>query len=457
MAQDQAPNPHFALKGDLTSGPVDRHLVRLTVPMVWGLLAIISFQLADMYFLSFLGTKPLVAVGFTIPVTMVVLSLIIAMGISTSSIVSRQIGQGNQDAVKRLATHALMITAMAGTAISVLGILFLDPIFRAMGADGGTLRLIRDFMVIYFSGTVFLALLMVGNAVLRASGDSLAPALILITSAVINVVLDPILIFGLLGFPRLEMKGAALANVLSGFCAMTVGLYILGARNGFIALAHLNFREFGDSLKRFAVIAIPVGIANTLQPFVSGVLIGLLAGTGHEAVAAYGIASRVEALAFVIIMALAVGMGPVIGQNWGARHFDRVNQTLKSAFRFVILWSIFVAVMLGLFAGTVAGLFTAEPGVARTAMLYFWIVPVSYAFGNLVNGWGSAFNAMGLPKKAFMLIVIRLFALTLPLAWAGVRFQGATGLFAGIAAANIISGFGSHFYGWRFCRKTETG
>ncbi len=440
---------------DLTQGSVNGHLVRLSVPMVWGLLAMISFQLADMYFLSLLGTKPLAAVGFTLPATMVVLSLTIAMGISASSIVSRQIGGGNRDGVERLSTHALMIAGMAGIVVSVMGLFLIDPVFRAMGAEEDILPLIRDFMSVYYSGSVFLTLLMVGNAILRASGDSVAPALILVSCAVINVILDPLLIFGLFGLPRMEMKGAALANVLSCFIAMLGGLYIMACRNRVLVRHHLNFRQFRDSLKRFAIIAVPVGIANILQPLTNGAITGLLAKEGHETVAAYGIASRVEAFAFVIIMALAIGMGPVIGQNWGAGLYNRVNATLKSAFLFVTGWSLFVALILALLGHGIARLFTSEPEVLRYAVLYFWIVPVSYAFGNLVNGWGSAFNAMGLPRKAFMLIVVRLFALTLPFAWIGAWLWGAPGLFAGIAAANAASGLGSHIYGWRFCKKME--
>ena len=347
---------HDRLKGDLTTGRVTSHLVRLTVPMIWGLLAIISFQLADMYFIAKLGPLPLVAIGFTFPVTMVILSLIIAMGISTSSIVSRQIGTGGGDSVQRLSTHALMIAGIAGILFAVIGIATIDPVFRAMGANDSVLPLIRQFMVILYAGTAFQAVMMVGNSILRASGDTLSPALILMTCAILNIMLDPVLIFGLFGCPRLEMRGAAIANVIAFIIAMAGALYVLGIRNRFVARAHLNFAGFKDTLKRFLIIAVPVGIANIIQPLVNAFIIALLAQAGHANVAAYGIVARVEAFAFVVIMALAIGMGPIIGQNWGARQFDRVNRTLRDAFGFVFLWSMGVAVVLAVFARPVAGL-----------------------------------------------------------------------------------------------------
>ena len=429
-----------ATKTDLTTGSVRGHLIRLSLPMVWGLLATISFQLADMYFLARLGPLPLVAIGFTFPVTMAVLSLIIAMGISTSSIVSRRIGAGDRDEVMRLSTHVLMIAAIGGAAIAVIGLLTVGPVFRAMGATDATLPLIRSFMEILYLGTVFQAVMMVGNSVLRAGGDTRSPALILVACAMLNIVLDPLLIYGLYGLPRLEMRGAAIANVVSFGVAMAAGLAMLAAKGGFIARAHVNFRSFGDTLKRFLVIALPVGVANVIQPVINGVVIALLAGTGHDAVAAFGIVARIEAFAFVVIMALAIGMGPIVGQNWGAKSFARVNAALRDAFGFVFLWSVAVAVVLILLTRPIAHLFTDDEGVIRVVGLYFLIVMPSYAFGNLVNGWASAFNAMGLPKNAFLLIVIRLVGLTLPLVWLGARWHGVTGIFLGITAANVIAG-----------------
>lgn len=429
-----------AAKTDLTTGDVRAHLVRLSVPMVWGLLATISFQLADMYFLSRLGPLPLIAIGFTFPATMVVLSLIIAMGISTSSIVSRRIGAGQRDDARRMATQALMIAAMGGVLISALGLATVDPVFRAMGATDATLPLIHAFMDILYLGSAFQAVMMVGNAVLRAGGDTVSPALIMVACAVLNVVLDAGLVFGLAGLPQLGMRGAAIANVIAYFVAMLANLAVLAVRGDLVSARHLNFRGFGDTLRKFLVIALPVGLANVIQPVVTGVVIALLAGESHDAVAAYGIVARIEAFAFVVIMALAIGMGPIIGQNWGAKAFARVDRALRDAFGFVFLWSLGVAVLLIALARPVAHLFSDNDAVVHVVTLYFAIVMPSYAFGNLVNGWGSAFNAMGLPKYAFLVIVVRLVLLTLPLVWLGARLDGVMGIFLGIAVANVVAG-----------------
>lgn len=439
-------------KGDLTRGSVRAHLVRLTLPMTWGILAIISFQLVDMFYISLLGTRELAAISFTFPVTYTIFSLVMGMTIAAASVLSRQIGRGNWARVRRLTTHALLIAALTGLVAAVLGYAFMDPLFRAMGADEDTLSLIRDYMVIWFLGSIFINTPMVGNAAMRAAGDAVTPAIIMTVVALVNVILDPIMIFGLFGFPRMEMQGAALSTVLANGCAMVAGLYVIARKKHMLTRSRRHMRLFADSARRFMFIAIPAGITNTIQPLTNAVLVALLAASGHEAVAAFGVATRVEAFAFVIIMGLSVAMAPVIGQNFGAGKRDRVAETLRSAILFCVIWSAGVALVLAVFAHPVADIFSDDAAVIEAAVLYFWIVPVTYIFGNLVPGWASAFNAMGAPQRAFIMIFIRYVAAAIPLAFIGAHLYGAAGIFGAIAVSNILTGIGFHLWNRNYCR-----
>lgn len=439
-------------KGDLTKGSVTRHLVRLAVPMTWGIMAVVSFQLVDMFYISMLGTQALAAITFTLPVTFTVFNLVMGMTISASSVISREIGKGNAARVRRLTTHALLIAVIIGLIAAVVGLAIMKPVFRMMGADEHMIKLIVDYMVIWFLGSVFINTPMIGNAAMRAAGDAFTPAIIMTVAAVANAILDPIMIFGMFGFPRMEMQGAALATVISNICAMAAGLYVIGVRKKMLSRSRRHLRLLGDSARRFLFIAIPVGITGAIQPAVNAVLIALLAAWGHEAVAAFGIASRVEAFAFVVIMGVAVGMAPVVGQNFGAGRYERVNEVINKAIIFAVAWSVFVALVLGVFARPVAGLFSDEAAVVDAAALFFIMVPFSYAFGNLVQGWGSAFNAMGYPQRSLTMIVVRLVVINIPLAYIGAHFYGVAGVFGAIAATNVITGAAFHFLSASFCR-----
>lgn len=447
----------YGNKGDLTTGPVKQHLIRLSLPMTWGIMAIISFQLVDTFFIAQLGTKPLAAISFTFPLTYIIFSIIMGFGIAMSSVVSRLIGEKRHEDVLRVVTHGLGLVFMLGLTITLAGIALHDRIFVLMGAEADLLPMIGDYMHIWFAGIVFLTVPMVGNAAIRANGNTATPAIIMTVAALANVILDPILIFGLLGFPRLELQGAAIATVIANACAMAAGLYVLGGREKLLspraAIAHIA--DFGDSVRRLLSIAVPVALTNTIQPVVNAFIISLLALHGTEAVAAFGVVTRIEAFAFVILMGVAVGLAPIIGQNWGARRFDRVHEALNLAIGFSVIWSLLIALVLGIFARPIAGLFSDDPQLIAYAALFFWIVPVSYAFSNLVNGWASAFNAMGMPQRSMLMIVVKMLILMIPGVYIGNMLGGVTGIFIAIALVNGAAGLFFHLWSWRTCMARE--
>lgn len=445
----------FAHKGNLTEGPIKNHLLRLTIPMIWGIFAVISFQLVDTFYISMLGSEPLAAVTFTFPVTFTFFSIIMGFSIAMSSVVSRQIGEGNHDKVRRITTHGLILTFIVGLVMAGLGLLFMQPLFRMMGATELMMPMIIDYMMIWFIGSILINLPMVGNSAIRAGGDTLVPAMIMTVAVIVNVVLDPIMIFGLFGFPRMELQGAALATVIANSAAMFAGLYVLYFKKKMICRDGLHLNHFKDSLKRLGFIALPVALTGVIQPVTNAVIIALLATYSHEAVAAYGVATRLEAFAFSIIMAIAAGMSPIIGQNFGAKNYQRVNNTLNLAFKFAVTWSLFVGAVFIFFAEPIAKLFAESdsPELIAVIVIYFHVVALTYAPGNLVQGWGSAFNAMGMPKRSLVMIVVRLLILQIPLAVIGHHAFGINGIFAAIAITNMVTGLGFHMYNRKLCRQ----
>ncbi len=442
---------------DLKTGDIRAHLVRLTIPMIWGIAAIVSFQLVDTYYVSLLGTAQLAAMTFTFPVTFFVFSIIMGFGISMSSVVSRLIGEGKEEDVKRVTTHGLMLVFGVGCALAATGYCLRDVIFAAMGADEEMRPLIHQYMTIWFFGAPFMATPFVGNSAIRAAGSTFAPAMIMVSVAVLNAALAPLLVFGLWGFPRLELQGAAIATVFSNIVAMAFGLYILAVRKKMLLpFSNLHMQQFKDSAKRLLFIAIPAGLTSAVNPIVNMVIISLLAGYGTEAVAAFGIATRIEAFAFVLLMALAVGMSPIIGQNFGARNFERVHETLRDAIGFSMFWCIGVAALLMIFAVPLASVFSIDPIVIYYAKLSFLIVAPSYMFNALVNGWSSAFNAMGKPQMSLMMTVIKMLVLLIPAVLIGAQQAGVLGIFWAISLVNIATGLGFHLWSRSVVMRTET-
>ncbi len=442
-------------KTDLTTGDIRHHLLRLGAPMIWGIFAVLSYQLADMFFISMLGTKELAAFTFTFPVTMLVFYCVMSLGVATSSVLSRMHGRKDEVNVRQFAIHVNFIALCTGLVLAITGILLTDPLFRLLGATEEKLAMLREYMHLWFIGSVFLTLPIVNNAAMRAGGDSTTPAILMTLVAVINVALDPVLIFGLFGFPRLELQGAALASLIANFCAMCAGLYILSYKKKILFRSPFSMKSLPQSFRALSRVAVPSALSNTVMPLAQAVIIALLASSGTAAVAAFGVATRIEAFALIVIMAVATGMGPIIGQNWAAGKYERVYKTLRYGLGFFFAYCLAIACLLAFLGESLAGIFSDDKVVISLAAAYFLIIPASQAFGTLINGWASTFNAIDMARRALVMTTVRMLVIIIPSALIGNFLYGVTGIFLAIAFGNIVSGILFHILNWRKCRAMQ--
>lgn len=442
-----------ANKHDVTTGSISAHLVRLTIPMLWGIGTIISAQLVDTYFVAKLGTDALAAISFTFPVTYAIFSISIAFGIAMASNIARLIGEKKTDDVCRLTTQGIALSTLSMMAICGIALLFHEALFIKMGTLPHLLPLISAYMGVWLIALPFVTIPMVGNSSIRAGGDAMTPAYIMTIIAVANLIFDPILIFGLLGAPALGIAGAAYATLIAHIMGACAGLYILKYKKNRIQLKWLKETStIKDTAKRLYFLALPIGITGLILPVTNAFIIALLSKISIESVTAFGIANRVEAFAFIVLMALSTSMSPIIGQNWGAKKYDRVRETLRLSIKFNILFSLGIAIVLGITGQHIAQLFTSDPTTVKMTQLFFWVVPISYALSNLANGWMSAFNALGKPKYSLIMMVGKYIIFLIPALWVGQQY-GAIGIFTALSIVNIISGIAAHHMGWKICKQ----
>ncbi|HVS12432.1 MAG TPA: MATE family efflux transporter [Thermoanaerobaculia bacterium] len=434
----------------LTEGPVVGHLARMTAPMLGGIAATMAFNLVDTYFVGRLGAVPLAAIGFSFPVAMVLVSVAIGLGAGTSSVLARAIGGEDERTIRRLATDSLVLSTLVSLAFSALGVLTIDPLFRALGASEEVLPRIREFMTIWYAGLVFLILPMVGTSIIRATGDTKAPGLIMIAGSVINLALDPILIFGLLGSPRLELRGAAIATVTARALTLVATLWVLARCERILTAERPPFAELARSWRRILHVGAPAAATNMIIPMALTLITPLVAAFGQEIVAGYGAASRVESMALILFYALSSIIGPFVGQNAGARRWDRVKEAHRKIALFSIAFGAALAVLLALFRHPIAGLFSDDPRVVEAAARYLAILPWSYGAYGIVMIVNASFNGLGQPFKSVAISVLRMIVLFLPLAWIGSRLLGYPGVFAGAAIANVAAGA----FAWWWCEHT---
>ncbi len=427
-------------KNHLTQGPVVKKLVSLTIPMVFGMLSMVVFNLVDTFFVSRLGTEELAAMGFTFPVVMFILSIALGFGVATASVVSRAIGGGDYHRVRRLTTDSLGISLFVVVIFSLLGLFSMDWLFGLLGAKGRILVLVKQYMYIWYLGAAFVVIPMVGNNAIRACGDTLFPSLIMIISTLINIILDPLMIFGLGGFPRWELKGAAIATVIARGAAMIFSLLILHFKEKILDFALPPIKELIDSVKQIFYIGIPSAASRLLMPVTMAVVMRLVAGFGPCAVAAFGVAIKIEMFIFLVIMALATALIPFVGQNWGAKNFSRVKLAVKKANAFSLWWGLGSFAAFLALAVPLGRLFAKEIEVARYITWYLWIIPISYGLRSCTFLIASVFNAINKPLAAIGLNLVRMLIFYIPLAVIGSRLGGLLGLFAGLSLANLGAG-----------------
>lgn len=433
------------MKAQLTQGNVSKTLLQLTIPMIWGVFAVIFFNLVDTYFVGKLGITQLAAMSFTFPVVMILGSMAIGLGIGASSVIARAIGEGNTDRVKYLTTNSLLLSILIVGVAVIIGLATIDPIFTILGADEETLPLIREYMTIWYLGMICLVVPMVGNSAIRASGDTLTPSIIMMIAGFINIILDPIFIFGWGFIPSLGLKGAALTTVISRAITLVASIYLLHFRLNLITWKLPHPRQAWRCWQSILAVGIPAAGTNMISPISIAIVTSLIATYNPEAVAGFGVATRIESFSIIGLMALSAGIGPFVGQNWGAKEYQRVREALNISINLCVAWGVFISIPLVIAAPNVAKLFNPDPQVVQVASMYLRLVSISYIGYGVILVSSAVFNALGKPTSSLVLIVSRMLVLYLPLAYLGSWLLGLKGIFLAATFANLVVGVMAFF------------
>lgn len=426
-------------------GPVGKTLIKMTLPMVAGLLSAVTHNLADTFFVGRIDPTddaPLAAMALTFPVAMFVGALTMGLGMGVSTAVARAIGEGNLRRARRLTTDGLGLGVIVVAVLTAVGLSVMDPVFRLLNATEELMPMIREYMTVWFAGmVVIMAVPMLANAAVRASGDTVTPSIIMILGAGLNIALDPLMIYGWWGFPRMGIAGAALATVISGVFATVAALYVVGVRKGMLDLKRMYWLRLYDSARRVLHIGAPAAGSMLMYPLTMAVITRMAIHFGGEAGAgANGAGGRVEGMAMMALWALSGTMMAFVGQNHGAGNLARVSRAITLSYTFSLIWGALCIVVFMLIGESLAPVFNKEPTLVEYLRAYFWVMPLGYGLRGVAIVTSSTLNALHRPLLAGGHNMVRMFGLYIPLGYLGGRMAGIMGLFAGIALANVIAG-----------------
>ena len=458
-------NPPFQAR--FTQGPVTRHLWEMAWPMVWGLVATMSFNAVDAYFIGKLGEEALAAILFTFPVIMVVTSIAIGLGAGASSSIARAMGGGDHHRVSRLATDAITLSTLISVVVCVLGWLTIDPLFTLLGAGPDMLPLIRQYMMIWYFSAPFLLVPMITLSALRALGFHRIQGVLMVIAAIMNALLDPLLMFGsadlqnlhgagehwagwlaaivaplqamgVNDLPALGIGGAAWATLVTRVVTLVVAGYVIAGRTHAIVSPWAKWGDVKTSWRTLFHVGFPAIISNLIIPVANTFVVWLVAKFGTAAAAGLSVAVRIEPLALIAFYALSGVVGPFCGQNKGAGQYDRVLETLNVIAKFCLGFGLLLAVLL-FFGGTAVGRQFVESEQALSVLrTYLTIVPISYGAYGIVMSVNAMFNGLGLPLPGLMISFLRVMGIYIPLALTGLWLWGLQGIFVATAGSNML-------------------
>lgn len=406
----------------------------MTWPMLFGVLSLMTFQLVDSAFIGQLGRDPLAALGFTLPMQQLIIGLQVGLGIATTAIISRTLGEGDPLRAERLGGLVVMVGAALVLVLCIALWLSQSLIMTLLGADQTLLPLIRSYWIPWLLSAWTGAMLYFGYSVCRSHGDTKLPGYLMVATSLLNIALDPLFIF-VFGW---GLPGAAMATVAS-FALGCLLIYPKLFRNQWLRF-DVSQLALARSLRQLGGIMAPAMVSQLMPPASAMLATAIVAGFGSAAVAAWGLGTRLEFFSIVVVLALTMSMPPMIGRMLGEGQIERIRQLIRIAVRFVVAWHLAIGLVWAIMSGLASDLFTSDQDVSRVLGSYLVRVPLSYSGLGVCILMVSVCNALGLALRALLVSTLRLFACFLPFLWIGAQLDGIDGIMTGAMVGNLLAG-----------------
>jgi putative MATE family efflux protein len=443
----------MADNSDLNAGPVWRQLARMSAPMAVGILGVLAVGLADAWFLARAGETELAAIGFVYPVIVAISALSIGLSAGANTALSQVKGEGaTADPVRRMTYHACAVGLLAALPVAALFWLGAPWLFAILGAEGAVLENVLAYTPWWAASFPILVLTMVLNSAFRANGMSVSAASGMVLTAVLNIALSPLLIFGTGPFPELGMAGAGIGTLVARALALGYVLALAYWRDVIGRVENVT-EGVRASVRRIVSVGLPAAGSRAINPAGMAIVTAAVATIGESAVAGFGAAARVQSIALVPFFALSSGLSPVVGQAWGAGDAARARGALRAAAIFCAGYGAALGLGLFFFADWLGTAMTTRDTSSGYTADYLRIVGWSLVGYGLVVTTNAALTARSRAGWAMALSLGRIGLIYIPLAWVGVWLFG----YAGILGAAVLANIGALWGALVFGRANEIG
>ena len=426
------------------------HVLRMTLTGSIGLVSVFVVDAISLFYIAQLGKQELTAaLGFASTLLFFVGSVSIGLSIAAGALTSRALGQGNRDLARRNASAALAIVLITMSALALLVLPLLRPMLALIGAKGEVANAALQFIWILLPSSPLLGLGMCCSGLLRALGDAKRAMWVTLLPALSLLLLDPLMIFGF----GLELRGAAVATVLARVFIVSIGLFGLVRVHRLFAMPSAT--SVRAVLRPFFAIGGPAIMTQIATPFANSFVTASMAQFGDDAVAGSAIIARLTPMAFGALFAMSGSVGPIIGQNLGAKRYDRVRSTVTDSIRVAFVYCLVMSLVLAVFSGAIARGFSAH-GQAYDVVVFFCVfVAGSFVFSGMLFVANAAFNNLGYALFSTVLNWGRATLGVVPFVWLGGLWFGPRGVVAGSALGALVFGLIATWLCYRVIGKLQ--
>jgi len=427
---------------DSTKGPIPKTMLRMAWPIAVTSLINVFYNIADTFFVGQLenSKEAIAAVSLTFSVVFLLVAFAIGISTATTTLISQFYGAKDQDRLSKTVTTSLVMMFIMAVIVIITGLFSRTWIFRLLQADESIIPLADEYFTIILYGMLFMFLFFVLSSMLRGVGDTKTPMIAGIVSSVINIILDPFLIYGWLLFPKLGVAGAAYATVFARFVLTIYLLYRVLRKDCPLGFNLKNIKIDFTILKEIFRIGIPSSISEMSVAMGMILIMGRVNTFGAAATAAHGLGARFDSVMYMPLSAIGQATGTMVGQNLGAKSRERAWKTSTTAIKFSFISCLVIGFVFILFARPIASAFTKSAEVVELARFYVYFIFSCYGFMGIRVAMLYSFYGAGDSRTALLTTLLSFFVLRLPLAYA-ISFTplGVKGVWLGMGIAYAIT------------------
>jgi putative MATE family efflux protein len=424
-------------------------LLSLSLPGIASLVTMALYNIIDTFWVARLGHEAIAALTIVLPYSGLIMAVGVGTGIGVSSLVSRRFGAGETEVTNHIGGQIFPLTLVFGGLFMLLAVGFPDAILKICGATPDIMDFGRQYLTIIGFGGIFVFFGMVASELLRGSGDAVPPMIFMITAAVLNIALDPLLIFGLWIFPEMGVGGAALATVIAQGTGAGLGFFYIVARKSSYRISLAHVRPDFSIIKDIYRVGLPSMLTEITESATFIFLNNVLAGYGSMAIAAIGIIIRVVDFAFMPIIGVAEGLLPIVGYNFGARIWKRLWGAVKIATLGLAVFMGLATLVLELLAPQLIGIFSREPVMLEMAVPAMRLIIVMLPIVGVVILFVTTFQGLGKGREVLLLSLARQLIFFLPALFILPRFMDLNGVWLALPISDFCGFLVSGSWLWR--------